>query len=498
MFPVRELPRALLRAHDVSMPVCSSESVSKCQTALTSEFTNRTVEAFEQLSGSLWSNLPVTALLFFVIIWSLVAQLLDVGSSNDTSRSPGPLVRPLLNLTRVGRLNGLLFILLGLAAYLSIAAIAAIPGLQDKSEVAAISSPASLRSQLAAPATLDVAAIEKLDPFADLHAALAGNASPIATSTANAATTLSSTRDRIVAELERAAAQRADIRQYVLSRLKVLSGATSSYAATARENAVSLYEQNLAVRKGVRERSDHFHSIITWYRAATARSEDAVRGCAEALGKADREAQQWSSRVAGVVRQQQPLTWQHLEASDVPVSRHYYDAIDTCRATDTFGGVPQRNAMGSDLGSFRILASWLLETESLPLAMIVGLMGFGLLGSACSTFVRERAGKPVVQAVPLVEDLAGVVIRGLSAAVVVFLAVEGGLAIFSSNTGDPNPYVLLLTCLIAAVFSESVWEWARLRLLNGLGGETVGDGESVHRSSASLQGDPAASEGSTA
>jgi hypothetical protein len=65
---------------------------------------------------------------------------------------------------------------------------------------------------------------------------------------------------------------------------------------------------------------------------------------------------------------------------------------------------------------------------------------------------------------PLVSNLAGVVIRGLSAAIVVFLAVEGGLAIFSSGSGAPNPYVLLLTCLVASVFSEVVWDWAREKL----------------------------------
>jgi hypothetical protein len=39
----------------------------------------------------------------------------------------------------------------------------------------------------------------------------------------------------------------------------------------------------------------------------------------------------------------------------------------------------------------------------------------------------------------LVRDLAGVLIRGLSAAVVVFLAVEGGLAVFSNPSAVPNP-----------------------------------------------------------
>jgi hypothetical protein len=124
--------------------------------------------------------------------------------------------------------------------------------------------------------------------------------------------------------------------------------------------------------------------------------------------------------------------------------------------------VPERPAMGSNLGPFSIVASWLLRTESLSLALIVGLFGFGLLGAACSTFVREHAQRQSGD--PLVADLPSVLIRGLSAAIVVFLAVEGGLAVFSTGQSEPNPYVLLLTCLIAAVFSETVWKWARLKL----------------------------------
>jgi hypothetical protein len=60
----------------------------------------------------------------------------------------------------------------------------------------------------------------------------------------------------------------------------------------------------------------------------------------------------------------------------------------------------------------------------------------------------------------LVSDLAGVLLRGLSAAIVVFLAVQGGLAVLSGAGSDPNPYVLLLACFVAAVFSERVWQSA--------------------------------------
>ena len=55
-------------------------------------------------------------------------------------------------------------------------------------------------------------------------------------------------------------------------------------------------------------------------------------------------------------------------------------------------------------------------------------------------------------------------VRGFTAAVVVYLAVEGGLNIFSAGSNQANPYVLLFVCMVGAVFSEDVWVIARRNL----------------------------------
>jgi hypothetical protein len=137
--------------------------------------------------------------------------------------------------------------------------------------------------------------------------------------------------------------------------------------------------------------------------------------------------------------------------------------FENCTATVVVSeSIPSRQALGSFfLGPFGWMASWLLQTESLSLALITGMLGFGLLGAASSTVIREqnRGGR-------LVSNMSSVIIRGVSAAIVVFLAVAGGLAVFTVGDSEPNPYVILFTCLIGAVYSEVIWQRARTYLVN--------------------------------
>ena len=154
-------------------------------------------------------------------------------------------------------------------------------------------------------------------------------------------------------------------------------------------------------------------------------------------------------------------------------NRVYSKATSTCSRLPTADPPPQRRALGDNLGPFSLVAAWLLRTESLSLTLIIGMLGFGLLGSAAASFLKARA--PATGS-PTHADLEAVVIRGVTAAMVVFLAVEGGLAVFSAGSAEPNPYVLLLTCLVAAAYSDTVWDWALERLKSQLGGKGGGGG----------------------
>jgi hypothetical protein len=125
--------------------------------------------------------------------------------------------------------------------------------------------------------------------------------------------------------------------------------------------------------------------------------------------------------------------------------------------------LPQRPTFADTLGPVGTWTRWLLDTEQMPMVIIVGLVGFSLLGATVSRAVRLGPDKP--NALLTVDDLLVVIAGGTTAALVVFLAAYGGLALLGSSGGDPNPYIVFVTCLIGAVYSEDVWAWARSNVL---------------------------------
>ena len=143
--------------------------------------------------------------------------------------------------------------------------------------------------------------------------------------------------------------------------------------------------------------------------------------------------------------------------------------------------MPERPNIGEEYGIFESMSGWLLKTESMSLALIVGLFGFGLLGAIGSSFIRQKitTDRPD-QIEDYVPNLPVVLISGLSSAIVVFLAVKGAIVVFATKDANLNPYILFSTCLVAAVYSEDIWAWARKRLLatfNNKDGEGSGTGK---------------------
>ena len=129
--------------------------------------------------------------------------------------------------------------------------------------------------------------------------------------------------------------------------------------------------------------------------------------------------------------------------------------------------LPQRPKPGDHLGVFNKLMGWMFRIESFSAIIIMGLVGFGLLGATGATFIREH-GKSMADRDrgPLVRDLPNLLIKGISAALVVFLGVLGSVSLLS-NEGNadqvPDADLLFFLALVAAVFSDTAWDWAKAR-----------------------------------
>jgi len=144
----------------------------------------------------------------------------------------------------------------------------------------------------------------------------------------------------------------------------------------------------------------------------------------------------------------------------------YYPSTDYLSG-ENYVPAPSAPEAGEELGIFKPLVQWLLKPDSMALVLIVGMIGFGLFGATISTFVKEKVAKKNKHGY-IITDITGVVVRGTSAAIVIFLAVKGGLSVFAQNNTDPNPYALFFTCLVGAVYSERIWEWAKQKMTETL------------------------------
>jgi hypothetical protein len=136
---------------------------------------------------------------------------------------------------------------------------------------------------------------------------------------------------------------------------------------------------------------------------------------------------------------------------------------DVSLSTIIWGPQPEEPVPGTDWGWLGKSARWLIMPNAPDLILIIGMFGFGMLGAAISSFVNITPG--VERKQPLIVDLHIVIIRGFSAAIVIFLATKGGIAIINNGSNNPNPHVLFFTCLVGAVFSERIWDWAKKQLV---------------------------------
>lgn len=152
------------------------------------------------------------------------------------------------------------------------------------------------------------------------------------------------------------------------------------------------------------------------------------------------------------------------------VQRFDRAAHDTMPALMSTIPKPVEPGLLENWGELGSVIGWLIRPSSTDVLYIVGMVGFGILGSSLTTFVSASARK---LGNPNLKDVIAVVIKGTTAAMVVYLFIFGGFEVFSNADVapfTPNVYMLFLTCFLGAVFSDRIWRYAELRLIKQLRG----------------------------
>jgi hypothetical protein len=173
------------------------------------------------------------------------------------------------------------------------------------------------------------------------------------------------------------------------------------------EEAKATYEWgNVDGPKG-RVQSQHYIALIKWYQDSLNEMQRRLDSCRSSIISAHSDFERLNTTLAGGGDLMFPTA--------VPLLNDINDSIwkaeSACYPSSSYEDAPPRGHLGS----------WLVSKESLPLTLILGLMGFGILGATISSLVRRSIG--VAKATSdgaYVTDIVGDVSRGLSAAMLVF------------------------------------------------------------------------------
>ncbi len=439
--------------------------------------------SFGRILRSVIDWLRVADIAMALALWCVLGQMLSAAPATpgreEGSTRLGQFLRELSPLQRHRLvLGGVLLV----SAYLSIAAMVAIPWLQQRG----VATSPGTKEQL--KAILERRVVADFDRDYPLDLVPAGK--------------WSQQLDKTLTDVEGEVKQlRPDTsRQYVATRMAEVRGLQFRIDPLVEESvhdwenmrtqvrgeeqnslntAVNAFETETLSGMSVQERAAYVEALEQWFGARTQQLYGSLRRCRDFSRGWHSTLRAWADGQAADL--QRDLTYARAQqaaatseakvargpdprpepsASYTPVLIGASQLSSTCVTPTLDPTRPRPPDPGLGLGPFSVVSSWLVRTKSLALILITGMLGFGLLGASISSFVRRDA--PTSE--PTVGDLGIVVIRGLSAAVIVFLAVKGGLAAYATGESEPNAYVLFFTCLLGAAFSERVWNWARVKL----------------------------------
>jgi hypothetical protein len=161
-------------------------------------------------------------------------------------------------------------------------------------------------------------------------------------------------------------------------------------------------------------------------------------------------------------------------ASPAPIAGPGATPTDACATsaiadTDSDNDQTWEAPIYPPLGLVDRVYPWLDQDRgSRPILMIMGLLGFGLLGAAIRAM--GRTSNNLVEDLPKAPgadhavtklnptEFGKIIVQGAGAAMVVFLGFQAGALVFAGKASD-SPFPQLLFSFLGAVFAEEVWDW---------------------------------------
>lgn len=436
--------------------------------------------AINMLAG----QLPMPDTLLWLACWAALGQLLSPSAAAPgADGAPASTVRLAAALQRLSAAQqhalglGLVFLV---GAFFSAASIVAIPWLQDERVPANLSSENLAKAlQSSMSKAEDVQRLLGPDTAtraAPLQAAseLLGEAKPDAEPPGTGRPPLAMGVGN--AEFRRAVQAATQERNRAVQRAQSLGKSLLAQQEKLQASALRAFEVELGLPMSSQERLNFFKDIQRAFSGVVGSHTRQLSDCARSLGDLDARSERSKQTLLELLRAAPEArgqsAWDQLSELYRLSSGYSLICVEMTPAAPTEFLTPEP---GAGWGPFGLIATWLLRTRSMALTLITGMLGFGLLGAAISTVVRSDLQQRSERAA--LDEVGRIVVRGLSAALVVFLAVKGGLAVFTAGEASPNAYVLFFTCLVGAVFSEDVWLWARQRLRSSTQGAGAAAGK---------------------
>lgn len=221
----------------------------------------------------------------------------------------------------------------------------------------------------------------------------------------------------------------------------------------ALESAISAYKSYRDKNLSDRERQKFRDDLVNWYSNQVQNIDKQMSYFLSGVHWEKAELRRWAVEAG-----------QSLKRGNLARAPYIEGDYDISEALVDYSEPPSpRNP--SNIGLFGISAQWLIDTRSYTIALLFGMIGFGLVGSAVS-----RSLSPLQKDSTIVSSRGtfDVMLVGVSASIIIFLASQGGLAIFASGETQPNGYILFLAALLGAAYGDRVWEAARERFFEQL------------------------------